>query len=163
MWTSRIDFSKWTWKDTLSLVIFLAAAVLVIVIYNLIKSFILHKFEEKHTKSLKEVSQEELISKYKKEATNAKKRCELIDYIIDAEALTEIALKDPDRNARYRAVSHIWDQNALAHIAEKDDEWGVRSAAVKKLTDREALERIAARDTERVVRTLAAERIRNLK
>ena len=105
---------------------------------------------------------EQLISKYKK-ATNAKKRCELIDHITDAEALTEIALNDPDRNARYRAVSHIWDQNALAHIAEKDDEWGVRSAAVKKLTDREVLERIAAQDPERTVRTLAAERIRNLK
>ena len=156
------NFSEWTWKDTLSAVIFLAVGTLVIVIYNLIKSFILHKIEEKHTKSLKETSQEELISKYKK-ATNAKKRCELIDHITDAEALTEIALNDPDRNARYRAVSHIWDQNALAHIAEKDDEWGVRSAAVKKLTDREVLERIAAQDPERVVRTLAAERIRNHK
>ena len=162
MWTSRIDFSKWTWKDTLSLVIFLAAAVLVIGIYNLIKSFILYKIEEKHTKSLKETSQEELFSKYKK-TTNIKKRCELIDHITDAEALTEIALNDPDRNARYRAVSHIWDQNALAHIAEKDDEWGVRSEAVKKLTDREVLERIAVQDPERVVRTLAAEQIKNLK
>ena len=156
------NFSEWTWKHILGAVIFLVVGSLVIVIYNLIKSFILHKIEEKHTKSLKETSQEELISKYKK-ATNAKKRCELIDHITDAEALTEIALNDPDRNARYRAVSHIWDQNALAHIAEKDDEWAVRSAAVKKLTDREVLERIAAQDPERVVSTLAAERIRNLK
>ena len=142
--------------------IFLAVGFLVIGIYNLIKSFILYKIEEKHTKSLKETSQEELFSKYKK-TTNIKKRCELIDHITDAEALTEIALNDQDRNARYRAVSHIWDQNALAHIAEKDDEWGVRSAAVKKLTDWEVLERIAAQDPERVVRTLAAERIKNLK
>ena len=156
------NFSEWTWKHILGAVIFLVVGSLVIVIYNLIKSFILLKIEEKHTKSLKETSQEELISKYKK-TTNIKKRCELIDHITDAEALTEIALNDPDRNARYRAVSHIWDQNALAHIAEKDDEWGVRSAAVKKLTNREVLERIAAQDPERVVRTLAAERIKNLK
>ena len=156
------NFSEWTWEHILGAVIFLVVGTLVIVIYNLIKSFILLKIEEKHTKSLKETSQEELISKYKK-TTNIKNRCELIDHITDAEALTEIALNDPDRNARYRAVSHIWDQNALAHIAEKDDEWGVRSAAVKKLTDREVLERIAAQDPERVVRTLAAERIRNHK
>lgn len=162
MWTTRLNLTEWTWKDTLSAVIFLAVGFLVIGIYNLIKSFILYKIEEKHTKSLKETSQEELFSKYKK-TTNIKKRCELIDHITDAEALTEIALNDQDRNARYRAVSHIWDQNALAHIAEKDDEWGVRSAAVKKLTDREVLERIAAQDPERVVRTLAAERIKNLK
>ena len=156
------NFSEWTWKHILGAVIFLVVGSLVIVIYNLIKSFILLKIEEKHTKSLKETSQEELISKYKK-TTNIKKRCELIDHITDAEALTEIALNDPDRNARYRAVSHIWDQNVLAYIAEKDDEWAVRSAAVKKLTDREVLERIAAQDPERVVSTLAAERIRNLK
>ena len=161
MWTTRLNLSEWTWKDTLSAVIFLAAAVLVIVIYNLIKSFILHTFEEKHTKSLKETSQEELISKFKKTA-NAKKRCELIDHITDAEALTEIALNDPDRNARLRAVSHIWNQSALAAIAEKNDEWGVRSAAVKKLTDREVLERIAAQDPEQVVRKIAEERIRHI-
>ena len=162
MWTTRLNLTEWTWKDTLSAVIFLAVGFLVIGIYNLIKSFILYKIEEKHTKSLKETSQEELFSKYKK-TTNIKKRCELIDHITDAEALTEIALNDQDRNARYRAVSHIWDQNVLAYIAEKDDEWAVRSAAVKKLTDWEVLERIAAQDPERVVRTLAAERIKNLK
>ena len=162
MWTTRLNLTEWTWKDTLSAVIFLAAAVLVIVIYNFVKSFIIHKTEEKRTKSLKETSQEELIRIFKKTA-NAKKRCELIDHITDEGSLTEIALNDPDRNARLRAVSHIWDQSVLAAIAEKADEWAVRSAAVKKLTDREVLERIAAQDPERVVRTLAAERIRNLK
>ena len=161
MWTTRLNLTEWTWKDTLSAVIFLAAGVLVIVIYNFVKSFIRHKTEEKRTKSLKETSQEELISKFKKTA-NAKKRCELIDHITDEGALTEIALNDPDRNARLRAVSHIWDQSALAVIAEKNDEWGVRSAAVKKLTDREALERIAAQDPEQVVRKIADERIRHI-
>lgn len=92
---------------------------------------------------------------------DVKKRCELVDKITDKDYLTKIALKDPDRNVRFRAVARIDDQKVLSEIAEKDTDWGLRSAAVKKLTDQSVLEKTAAHDPERTVRAIAVERIQD--
>ena len=108
----------------------------------------------------KEQSQEQLMQKYEKTG-DAKKRCELVDKIIDKDYLTKIALKDPDPNVRFRAVAHINDQKVLSEIAEKDTDWALRCAAVKKLTDQSVLEKAAAHDPERTVRAIAVELIRD--
>ena len=108
----------------------------------------------------KEQSQEQLMQKLEK-IGDVKKRCELVDKITDKDYLTKIALKDPDRNVRFRAVARIDDQKVLSEIAEKDTDWGLRSAAVKKLTDQSVLEKTAAHDPERTVRAIAVERIQD--
>ena len=75
-----MDLIKWTWKDTLSAVGFLAAAFLIIVIWTFISAKI-DDIRKKHAdptkKGGKEMSQEELIRKYEK-TKDDHKRCELV-------------------------------------------------------------------------------------
>ena len=156
-----MDLIKWTWKDTLSAVGFLAAAFLIIVIWTFISAKI-DDIRKKHAdptkKGGKEMSQEELIRKYEK-TKDYHKRCELVKKINDPEFLAKIALNDPYTSALCQAIVKIDDQKLLTGIAENDGDPLVRFEAIGKVTDQTLLEKIAAHDDTNFVREIAAERI----
>lgn len=161
MWTTRLELTKWTWKDTLSVAGFLVAGFLIIGISNFILAMIKdirNKHSDPTKKWGKELSQEELIRKYEK-TKDDHKRCELVKKINDPEVLAKIALNDPYTSARCQAIVKIDDQKILTGIAENDGDPLVRNEAVGKVTDQTLLERIAAHDGTNYVRQTAAMRI----
>ena len=157
MWVPELKLTEWTWKDTLSVVIFIVAAVLITVIYNIIRTGIEYKLS-KHSdptkKRGKDLTQEELIRKYEKTKDDHKRK-ELVGKINDPEVLKRIALNDPYTPARCLAVVKIDDQQFLSSIAENDGEPLVRNEAVRKISDQAVLERIAVHDGTNYVRQAA--------
>ena len=157
MWVPELKLTEWKWKDTFSAIVFIIAAVLIIVICNFIR-FQIEKKRNKHfdptKKGGKELSQEELIRKYEKTKDDHKRK-ELVGEINDPEVLKRIALNDPYTPARCLAVVKIDDQQFLSSIAENDGEPLVRNEAVGKISDQAVLERIAVHDGTNYVRQAA--------
>ena len=161
MWVPELKLTEWTWKDTLSVVIFIVAEVLITVIYNIIRTGIEYKLS-KHSdptkKRGKDLTQEELIRKYEKTKDDHKRK-ELVGKINDPEVLKRIALNDPYTPARCLAVVKIDDPDFLASVAENDGDPLVRNEAVGKVTDQSLLEKIAIHDGKDYVRQAAVMQI----